>query len=77
MKTFLAILAIIPGLIEVITSVEKAFPQSGKGAEKLALIKSIMAELYAGITEQWGTIEKVVNAIVAFANKIGAFSTNK
>ena len=73
MKVLLAILSIIPALIEVITAVEKAFPRSGAGSEKLALIKSIMTETYSGITDMWEPIEKIVAAVVAFANKIGAF----
>jgi len=74
MKTLLAILQIIPALIEIIVSIEKAFPQAGAGSEKLTLVKTILSETYASITDLWEPLEKIVAAVVAFANKIGAFS---
>jgi hypothetical protein len=73
MKTILAILGLIPQLIKIIVAVEEAFPQSGVGPEKLGLIKTILAETYSLASDLWAPIEKVVNAVVLFANKIGAF----
>jgi len=75
MKAFLSLLAIIPAMIEIIASIEKAFPQSNVGGEKLALLKNILSEAYSGITGIWDPLEKIVAAVVAFANKIGAFTT--
>jgi len=75
MKILLTVLGLIPALIKVITAVEESFPQSGAGADKLALIKTIMTETYAATTELWPTLEAIISAVVSFANKIGAFVT--
>jgi len=74
MKIALALLALIPELIKIIIAVEAAFPQSGVGTDKLNLVKTILQESYSSITELWPSIEKIVAAVVAFANKIGAFT---
>ena len=73
MDTLLKILQIVPALIGVIKAVEEAFSDSGKGSEKLTMVREIMEASYEGVTEMWPTIEKVVASIVSFANTIGAF----
>ena len=77
MKTLLLVLQLGPALIELISAVEKFFPESGKGKEKLELLKSILTTAYSEITELMPIIEKVVELVVDFANKIGAFKTSK
>lgn len=73
MDKVLKILSLIPALIEVIKAVEAMFPQSGAGKEKLTLVREIMVEAYAGITEWWPTIEAIIGKIVAMANRLGEF----
>lgn len=73
MNTFIALLNIVPSLIKIIVAVEEAFPQSGAGSEKLALLKQILSSTYDSVTELMPSIEKIVAAVVAFANAIGAF----
>jgi hypothetical protein len=74
MTTFITLLNIVPALIKIIVTVEEAFPQSGVGEEKLALVKQILTTTYDSITELMPAIEKIVAAVVAFANAIGAFN---
>lgn len=73
MDKVLKILSLIPALIEVIKAVEAMFPQSGAGKEKLTLVREIMVETYAEITEWWPTIEAIIGKIVAMANRLGEF----
>jgi hypothetical protein len=73
MTTFITLLNIVPALIKIIVTVEEAFPQSGAGGEKLALVKQILSSTHDSVTELIPSIEKIVAAVVAFANAIGAF----
>lgn len=73
MQTLLAILSLIPSLIKVIMSVEEAFPISGAGKEKLAMVKSIMETAYSSVTGIMPTVEKIIGIVVETANKIGVF----
>lgn len=73
MDTLLKILQIVPALIGVVKSIEEAFSESGKGTEKLTMVREIMEASYEEVNELWPTIEKVVASIVSFANTIGAF----
>lgn len=73
MKSVLAILSIIPSIIEVIKMVEELLPESGKGAQKLALVKDIIGAVYEDIMDSWESIEKVVGVIVSWLNAMGIF----
>ncbi len=75
MKTFLAILQLVPALIELIKATESAIPGSGNGAAKLSMIRQIMEAAYDGISEMWPVIEKIISAIVGVFNETGAFET--
>jgi hypothetical protein len=77
MKVFMSILAIIPAMMGIIASIERLFPQANVGGEKLNLLKTILSEAYGGVAGMWAPLEKIAAAVVAFANKIGAFTTNK
>ena len=73
MNSFLQIVKLIPALIELISSIEKSFPQSGQGAAKTAAVKGIMEATYEGINEMWPVVEKVVAALVSLFNTTGTF----
>ena len=73
MQTLLAILSLIPSSIKIIMSVEEAFPISGAGKEKLAMVKSIMETAYSSVTGIMPTVEKIIGIVVETANKIGVF----
>jgi hypothetical protein len=73
MKTALMVLQIIPSLIAAIASLESFLPKDGAGAQKLALLKTILTSSYDGLTEVWPAIEKIVAALVSTANSLGVF----
>lgn len=73
MKNIMAVLTLVPALIEIIKTVEAAFPLPGAGKEKLALVRGILGATYEGLTEIWPTIETIISRVVEFANAIGAF----
>jgi len=68
-----AILMLIPAIIEAIKAIEAAFPNSGQGAEKLALIREIIEPINEEAQTNWPFIEKAISAIVNFFNKVGIF----
>ena len=74
MKYFLLILQMIPALIGVITALETAAPEGGKGSEKLAAVKEIMSVLYDDLHLMWEPIEKIVGILVGLFNKLGVFN---
>jgi hypothetical protein len=74
------ILQLFPLLIQAIQSVEAAIPQSGKGAEKLDLIKNIIQTSYdnsaktvATFEQLWGPLSSVIKSIVAAFNATDIF----
>lgn len=77
------ILAISPKIMEIVTAVEKMFPEGGQGAAKLELVKNMLQSVFDGLgsfkvtfEEMWPTIQKMVAAIVSFANTVGLFKKN-
>ena len=77
MKNILAVLSLVPALIEIIKTVETMFPVPGAGKEKLALVRGILASTYEGLTEIWPTVETIISRVVEFANAVGAFTKSK
>jgi hypothetical protein len=73
MNTFLKILQIVPDLLMIVAAIEKFFPESGAGKEKLEMLRRIMSEAYTELSELWPVIEKIVSVIVEFANGLGTF----
>jgi hypothetical protein len=87
MKQFLevatALIGLLPQIIGAVKAIEVALPQTGKGAEKLALVKSTLeaAELVASTTmpivaQLWPAIEAIVGAVVGMFNRTGAFKSS-
>jgi len=74
MQTFLAIVQLIPALIQLIKAVEEALPKAGLGTEKLALVRQIFETTYDSGTKLWPLVEPVIGAFVAIFNKAGIFS---
>ena len=74
MKNLLAILQIIPALIAVVRAVENAIPESGKGKDKLAMVRQMLEVSYAGIAELWPALEKVIGVMVSTFNQLKVFS---
>jgi hypothetical protein len=74
------VLGMLPALIEAIKAIEFAFPEGGKGAQKLELVRNILASTYtfaedtvAQFETVWKMLVPVIASIVSFANTIGAF----
>jgi hypothetical protein len=72
MSTLLLILQIFPALIKTIFAIEEALPQGGVGKEKLGMIRSVMETSYAGVSDIWPSVEKVIGVVVNTMNVIGA-----
>ena len=75
------IVSLMPILIAAIKSAEEAFPESGKGAAKLAIVRGLLESAYTTATdteatfdEVWPSIRKAVDAIVAAFNAAKVFS---
>lgn len=74
------LLSLGPDLIAFIQKLEGIFPESGKGAEKLELLKEYLSAIWdtAGsaipvFETVWPEIARIVGAIVGLFNKIGFF----
>jgi hypothetical protein len=48
-------------------------PESGKGAEKLEMLRVILAETYPSIMEVWDAIERIVVTLVGLFNRNKVF----
>jgi hypothetical protein len=74
--TVKTIVSLLPTIIEAVNTVEKLFPEGGKGAAKLELVRSMLraANEHAGKVEEfeayWPVIKKTIDAVVAFM-KVG------
>jgi len=76
MKTALVWLQLIPTLISAIVAIipalDKLIPQSGQGAAKLELAKTILSEAGEAVTNMWPFIEKLISAFCAAKNAADA-----
>ena len=60
-------------IVEIVKQVEKSFPESGKGKDKLTLVKNILSDLDEKVLEYWPAIEKIISYTVSFCNVSGIF----
>ena len=74
------ILSLLPAIIDAVKSIEQTLPAGGQGAQKLDLVRQILASAYSTSTDAVGTFEQVwpsiqgtVNAVVSFLNVTGVF----
>jgi len=68
---------LIPALIAALKAIEAALPESGKGAEKLVLVREIVEGINDEAKDNWPLIEKTIGRLVAFFNKMGIFQSSK
>lgn len=75
------IASLLPTLIEIIKAVEAAIPDSGKGQDKLAMVRELLQVAYdatgdigQSFSELWPLIQQVIDRIVALFNRTGVFS---
>jgi len=72
------VVSLFPLIIQAINAIEAAFPQSGKGAQKLDLLKQVLAgsaevseDLDKGQFDQvWPAIAKTVGAVVSLGKAL-------
>lgn len=85
MNAFIEIVRLIaqllPMVIEIIKAVESQVPESGKGQEKLALVRELLQVAYdAGddvdqaFDEVWPTLKRVIDSVVSAFNRLGIFT---
>lgn len=74
------VISLLPILLQAIKAVEQAIPETGKGAEKLDLIKGLVqtsyetsSKLSVSFEQLWPTVQGAVQAIVNAFNKTGTF----
>lgn len=72
---------ILPLIIEIIKAVESQVPESGKGQEKLTLVRELLQVAYdqgeeigSSFDEIWPTLKKVIDSVVAAFNRLGIFT---
>jgi hypothetical protein len=84
MTTFLAILKLVPLIIQLVRAIEEAIPLPGAGKSRLELILDIMRGIYDDTAElqhafSWdklaGIVTKIVGTVVGALNKAGVFTT--
>lgn len=72
------VIGLFPMIVQAITAIEAAFPQSGKGADKLELLKQVLlgsAEVSTDLDKGqfdavWPAIAKTVSAVVALGKSM-------
>jgi hypothetical protein len=76
------IAALLPVLFDIVRAVEAALPQSGAGAQKLAMVRELLERYWATATEigmkfaeAWPFLESAIAGVVALLNRSGEFKT--
>lgn len=75
-KILATVFSLIPDIIMAIRAIEEAIPDTGKGVEKLAIVKGTLdavADTAEEALEIWPCLEKVIGTIVGIFNKTGVF----
>lgn len=67
------IVQLLPLIIQLMKQAEELLPQSGKGAEKLALVRSWLEAAAGGLDELWPSLEKIISVTVNMFNRVGIF----
>ena len=73
MATFLAILKMLPAILDAVRSLEAFAPIPEQGKAKLDLILGIANDVGGDALKMVPIITGLVNRIVAFANAVGIF----
>jgi len=73
-------LNLLPTIIATIKAIEMAVPESGKGKEKLEIIKTTLENAYKAATDVtvkfetiWPVLSSMISAIVSLLNAAGIF----
>jgi hypothetical protein len=73
LNKIMIVVQLIPAVIEIVKTVESMFPIPGAGKEKLKLVREMLTAAHGGLEDIWPSIERIVSAIVNFANAVGVF----
>lgn len=84
MKKFLDILKVVAALIplikQLIRDVEELIPESGRGAEKLTIVRELLEAAFDALedvpvvfSEVWPFLERLIGKFVDLLNRIGEF----
>ncbi|TXH55652.1 MAG: hypothetical protein E6Q97_08360 [Desulfurellales bacterium] len=80
MNTIKLLLQLLPAIIAAIKALEEALPMTGKGPEKLVVLREIISGSYENIegaavtfTELWPSIERTVKSLVDMLNRTGGW----
>lgn len=75
-----AVIQLLPILVDLIKAVEAALPGTGRGEQKLMMVRAALEGAYSTISDATVTFEKVwsalnplIGAVVAGFNKTGTF----
>lgn len=81
-ETARSVLALLPATIEAVKAIEAAIPESGKGKEKLELVRVTLQSAYTvggatldSFAAVWPALSGMVTGIVNLFNQIGHFSS--
>jgi len=88
MTQLIAIITLInqlfPLILQTIKTVEAAFPQTGQGAAKMAIVQGVIQnamnasnELQVTVTQIAPVVTPIVNGVVAMLNSTGQFTSSK
>lgn len=74
------VLELVPLVVNTIKTIEGAIGESGKGAEKLAMLRGIVESAYNSAKDAtvkfeqiWPALESIVKTVVGTFNAIGVF----
>ncbi len=74
------LISLLPILIEAVRAVESAIPESGKGEQKLAMVRAALESAYEISTDLdltfvqiWPQIQKIISSVVSTFNATGVF----
>lgn len=74
------VLSLFPLLVKTIEAIEEAIPGSGKGEQKLAMVRGAIESTYIVASDAlvpfkdlWPMLEAVINTIVTGMNAAGTF----
>ena len=73
LNTIVAILTLLPKIIETVQAVENAIPMSGAGKQKADMVLQAVEAAGDGATESIPMIQKLIDIVVKTMNTIGAF----
>lgn len=73
MKTFLQVMAMLPGIISAVKQAEEFIPLPGQGKAKLDFTLGVISDTVDAAGEILPVVAKVVARVVDLANATGAF----